>query len=91
MVTKVNAIDNKIPSTRGLVTKIQFDSDKLCFVWKAEDVDKKVPNTSEQVLKTLVTTQKLKRLNNTQEFNRLIKIRFDVRMKEAVKSLASKS
>ena len=28
---------------------------------------------------------------NTQEFNRLIKIRFDVRMKEAVKSLASKS
>ena len=62
MVTKVNAIDNKIPSTSGLVTKIQFDSDKLGLVKQLEDVDKKMPNTSELVLKTLFTTQKLQRL-----------------------------
>ena len=28
LVTKVNAIDTKIPSTNGLVTKKQYDSDK---------------------------------------------------------------
>ena len=28
LVTKVNAIDTKLPSTSGLISKTQFDSEK---------------------------------------------------------------
>ena len=53
---KVNAIDTKIPSTSGLVTKTQYDSDKQGLEKKIEDVDKKIPNTSEMVKKTDYST-----------------------------------
>ena len=46
LVTKVNAIDTKIPSTSGLVTKIWCDADKQDLENKTENVDKKIPNTS---------------------------------------------
>ena len=46
MVTKVKAVDSKIPITSGLVTKTQYDSDKQGIEKKLEHVDKKVPNTS---------------------------------------------
>ena len=46
LVIKVNAIDNKIPSTSGLVTKIQYDSNKQDLEKKNQDVDQKIPNTS---------------------------------------------
>ena len=51
LVTKVNAIDTKIPSTSGLLTKTQYDWDKQDLERKIEDVDKKMPNTSELVKK----------------------------------------
>ena len=41
LITKVNAIDRKIPSTSELVTKTQYDSDKQSLQRKIEDVDKK--------------------------------------------------
>ena len=50
LVTKVNAIDTKIPSTSGLVTKTEYDWDKQDLERKIEDVDRK-PNTSELVKK----------------------------------------
>ena len=46
LVIKVNAIDNKIPSTSGLVTKILYDSNKQDLEKKNQDVDQKIPNTS---------------------------------------------
>ena len=48
MVNKINTIDTKIPSTIGLVTKTQFDSDKQSLEKEIEDVD----NTSGLVKKT---------------------------------------
>ena len=48
MVTKVKAVDSKIPIISGLVTKTQYDSDKLGIEKKLEHVDKKVPNTSQK-------------------------------------------
>ena len=52
LAIKVNAIDTNISSTRGLVTKTQDDSDKQGIEKRIEDVDKKIPNTSELVNKT---------------------------------------
>ena len=49
LATRVNAIVTKIPSTSGLVTKTQYDSDKQGLKKKIEDVDKKIPNSSELV------------------------------------------
>ena len=37
LVIKAYAIDTRIPSTSGLVTKIQFDSDKQVLAKKIED------------------------------------------------------
>ena len=45
MVIKVNAIDTKVPSTSGLVTKTQYYSEKKDLEKKTEGVDKKIPNT----------------------------------------------
>ena len=39
LFTKVNIIDTKIPSTGGLVTKAQFNSDKQDLENKIEDID----------------------------------------------------
>ena len=52
LVTKVNAIDTKIPSTNGLLTRTQYDWDKQDLERKIEDVDKKIPDTSELAKKT---------------------------------------
>ena len=41
LVTKVNAIDTKIPRTSELVTKTQYDSDKQSLLEKIKDVGKK--------------------------------------------------
>ena len=46
LVIKVNAIDTKIPSTIGLITKAHYDSDKHGLQKNIDDVDKKIPNTS---------------------------------------------
>ena len=51
LVTNVNAIDTKIPSTSGLLTKTQYDWDKQDLERKIEDVGKKMPDTSELVKK----------------------------------------
>ena len=37
LVIKVNAVNTKIPSTSGLVTKTQYNSGKQSFEKKAED------------------------------------------------------
>ena len=49
LVIKVNA---KIPSTSGLFTETQLDSDKQGHEKKLEDVDKEIPNTSGLIEKT---------------------------------------
>ena len=49
LVIKANA---KIPSTSGLVTETQMDSDKQGHEKKIEDVDKEIPNTSGLIEKT---------------------------------------
>ena len=41
VVIKVNAVDTKIPSTYGLVTKTQYDLDKQGLEKKIEDIDNK--------------------------------------------------
>ena len=46
LVTKVNAIDTKTPSTSRLVTKRRYDTDKQALEKKIEDGYKKIPNTS---------------------------------------------
>ena len=52
LITKVNALDNKIPSTSELVSRTQYHSEKQNLGKKIEDVDKKIPNTSKLVKKT---------------------------------------
>ena len=46
LVTKVNAIDAKIPSTSELVTKRQCDSKKQGLEKEIEDFRKKISSTS---------------------------------------------
>ena len=117
MVNKINTIDTKIPSTIGLVTKTQFDSDKQSLEKEIEDVDNtsglvkktdystkitEIPNDIPSIkglvieLNTNYTEIEYKLRNTTgffitREFNRLAKLIFDARMKEVMKSLASKS
>ena len=57
LVLKVNVIDTKIPSTSGLVTKTQYDSDKQRLEKKIEDVDKKIPSTCQLAKKTDCNTK----------------------------------
>ena len=46
LVIKVNAIDSKIPSNIGLITKAEYDSEKQ-GLWKSIDgIDKKILNIS---------------------------------------------
>ena len=52
LVTKVNTIDTKLPSTRGLVSKPQYDSDKQGLEKEIEDVNRKILNNSELIKKT---------------------------------------
>ena len=52
LVTEVNAIDTKTPTTIGLVTKTQCDSDKKDLERVIENVVKKIPNTSALVKKS---------------------------------------
>ena len=52
LATKVNAIIIKIPSTSGLLTEKQYDSDKEGIEKKIEVVDRKTPIISGLVKKT---------------------------------------
>ena len=52
LVTEVNAIDTKTPTTIGLVTKTQCDSDKQGLEKVIEKVVKKIPNSSGLVKKS---------------------------------------
>ena len=57
MVIKVTVTYTQIPNTSGLVTKTQYDLDKL---EKTIDVvQKKIPSASGLVARDLTTTQKL--------------------------------
>ena len=62
LVIKVSTIDTKIASNIGLVTETK-GSDKQGLEKKIEDVDRKIAQTSE-LLKRLITTQKLQKLKN---------------------------
>ena len=57
LLTKINVIDTKKPSTSKLITKAQYDSDKHVLEKKIEDFDRKIPNTSGQVKKTDYNTK----------------------------------
>ena len=46
LVTKINAIDTKIPSTIGLFTETQYYSDNQGLAKMIEDIDKKILNDS---------------------------------------------
>lgn len=56
LVTKTKAIDTKISSTSGLVTKTQYDLDKQSLEKKTEDVEKTLILISWS--RTLIATQK---------------------------------
>ena len=43
LITKVNTIDTKMPSTSGLITKTHYDSYKQGVEKNIEDVHKKMP------------------------------------------------
>lgn len=57
LVTKFSAIDTKLSSTSGLVTKTKFDSDKEGLQKKIENVYKKIHSTSGLVKKTDYNTK----------------------------------
>ena len=57
LVIKVNDIDTKVPSTSGIVTKIQCDLDKQCLEKVIDDVVKRIPNTKGLVKKTDYNTK----------------------------------
>ena len=46
VVIKVKAVDTKIPSTYGLVTKTRYDLDKHGLEKKIEDIDKNITNAT---------------------------------------------
>ena len=46
LVTKINAIDTKIPSTIGLFTETQYYSDNQGLAKMIGDIDKKILNDS---------------------------------------------
>ena len=46
LVTKVNAIDTKIPCTSGLFTKTWYDLEKQGLEKKIKDVDRKIRKTN---------------------------------------------
>ena len=46
LVTKINAIDTKIPSTIGLFTETQYYLDNQGLAKMIEDIDKKILNDS---------------------------------------------
>ena len=57
MVSKANAIDTKISSTKELVTKTPYDSGKQDLEKSIKNVDKEVPNTSGVVRNTGYNTK----------------------------------
>ena len=61
LVINVDAIDTKIPTTSGLVTKTRYDSDKQSLEKNIEDAGKKIPYTS-GLIKKADCTEKLQRL-----------------------------
>ena len=65
LVTKLNAIVNKVQSTSGLVSKTYYDSDKQNFEKKIENLNKKILNTRGLIEKLLITqnVQRLKTSN----------------------------
>ena len=68
LVTKVNTIDTKVPSTGGSVTKTQCDSNKQKKKKKIEDVNNKIAYTSGLVKKNdyniKVTSTKIREIEN---------------------------
>ena len=61
VIIKINANDTKIPSSSGINTKMQYDSDKQDITKKLKDVDKNYPIIVGWSIK-LITKQKLQRL-----------------------------
>ena len=49
LVTKVNAVDTKMPSTSGLITKAHYDLYKHGFEESIEDVHKKIPGVTLEI------------------------------------------
>ena len=49
ITAKINAVDVKVPSISGLVSKTQYDPDIQNLEKKIENVDKKIPYTTELV------------------------------------------
>ena len=58
LVTKLNAIVNKVQSTSGLVSKTYYDSDKQNFEKKIENLNKKILNTRGLIEKATDNTER---------------------------------
>ena len=91
--TKVTGIENKISSITGLVSTTALNA-------KVTEIKNKIPDITNLATKTVLKAKAVEIENeipdtnhfiNTHEFNRLTKLSFDVRMKETVKNLTSKS
>ena len=93
-------IENKIPSVTGLVTTANNLATKEALNTKATDVKSKTPGITNLATKAALNTKTTDIENKTTdatsfiitpELNRLTKISFDAKIKEAAKSLASES
>ena len=58
LVTKVNAIVNKVQSTSSLVSKTCYDSDKQNLEKKIENLNKKILNTRGLIEKATYNTKR---------------------------------
>ena len=85
--------ENKIVDITNLTTKVALNA-------KGKEVESKIPDITNLAIKVALNTKATVIENKipdttgfitTPEFNRLTKISFDARMKEAAKTLASKS
>ena len=58
LVTKVNAIVNKVQNTSGLASKTYYGSDKQNFEKKIENLNKKILNTRGLIEKATYNTKR---------------------------------
>ena len=72
LVIKVSAIDIKISSTSGLVTKTQYNTDKQRLEKKIEGVVKKITNSSGLIKKTNYNTKVTETENNVPSVTSLV-------------------
>lgn len=88
---KATEIENKIPGINNLAKKAAMNTKAGEFESKIPEITNLVTKVSFNIAKTEYKMPETTSFITTSKFDRLAKIRFDETMKEATKSLASKS